>query len=334
MLIRDSEILKQYSQLSSGNYEKLKPTLRMVEDKFVIPIISEYLYKKLDDALTDSLKQEPVELPEKYVTLLDMCRRVIGPMFCALHADKSDVIFSETGIQRMENSTNKTAYQYQGTKFKQANLQEAEDATELLIAFLEADIENYPEWENSDNFKKYRSLFIKTGGEFDEYFKTHSPRRNYYTMRNKMQEVEIITIKKLLGPELYKSLKEKDAEPNPTFSEEELELLPYLKRITAYLTVSLALPLLNVRMAENGISVLATASFSQNDNENTRAGISVEEMNILQKTCTDGASTWIEETIAFIKENKDAFPDWIGFAVPAEPTPVNINENNKTVFSI
>jgi hypothetical protein len=313
MLFKDSKKLKEYAQLSGEiNFLSLKATLRMVEQKHIITILGKGLYSILD---TD-YNAEPDEnaLPAPIKKLLLQCRMVIGPMLCCYHIDKSDVILGDSGAQRTETATNKTAFQYQGTKFKEANLREGEDATELLLQFLEDNKADYPLWTASDIFKQYRSLFIKTGNEFNELYPSQSPYRNYWAMRTKMLDVEENIIRPFLGDTMIDALKVIDQTPAPAFSTKEKQLLFKLKKAIANYTVAFAVPQMNVRINANGLSVIATSSFSTNDNDNTRSLANDTAINALIKSCNTTGQEWITNAIKYLKDNKTDFPDWIGFS--------------------
>jgi hypothetical protein len=283
----------------------------MVEQSDIVPILGDDLYQALITAIEAETDADP--LPEAFKDLLHQCRMAIGPLFCYYHADKSDVLFSDAGMQRVETQTNKTAYQEQRTKFKEANLAEGEKALELLIQFLEKNMDNYEEWTDSANFKRYRSLFIKTGTEFKELYPSHSPYRNYWAMRSKMQDVEENNIRPFLGDELFEELKEQLLQKEPDLTDEELKLIEKLKKAIANFTVAFSIPLLNVRIASNGITIPAATTFSTNDVENTRSGITDKMFSTIIRSCNDTGAAWLNNSKKYLSENKTAFATWIGF---------------------
>lgn len=330
MLLRDATILQQYAQVSGNpNFDSFKATIRLVEDKYIKPIIGRCLYDALDQAL-DGVTESDTLYPD-FVDLLDACCRAIGPLTCYLHADKSDVKFSDNGMQRVESTTFKSAFQEQRTKFKEANLTEGEEALEFLIQFLEDFIGNYPEWTDSDEFLQYRSLFINSGSSFKKYFPSSTPYRNYFAMRSVMQEVEENIIEPFLGTTIFENLKLKLKAVDPLISEEESKLIDKLCRTIAYLTVSSALPLLNVKITSNGLTIPAVQTFSQNEDQNIRSGVSDKMYSTYLSSVTASAQTWFKNLQDFIVKNKTAFPDWPGFDVDEEESGAN---DLKTIFGI
>ncbi len=334
MLFTTTDKLKEYAELSGeANFASVKPTLRIVEQKHIVPILGRDLYDVLNAAILTATNVDP--LPQEFVDLQEKCRHAIGPLFCYYYADKADVKLSDSGMKRSESNNLKTAYQEQRTKFKEANLSEGEDALEELIQFLEENFNDYTEWTDSDNFKRYRSMFIKTGGEFAQFFPSNCPHRNFWAMRAKMFEIEENMIRPILGKELFESLKEKLLDLVPDMGDEENLLLEKIRYAIANYTVAYSVPFLNVRIDGSGLSVVAAASFSTNDKENTRAGIDPKILSAYIAECKESGATWINNLTKFLTENKTVFPTWIGFKKPAKQDCGSINDElTGGVFSI
>lgn len=305
--------LKKYCQLAGNpQMEALTASLRMTDNSYIIPILGITLYKELDSAVAGADANE-TGLSDRLKDLLHQCRMISGPMFCYTHADKADVIFSDTGMKRSESGDSKTAYQEQRSKFKDANLLEGEAAMELLIQFLEEKKAVYPTWTSSDNFKRYRSLFIKSGAEFNENFTCSTPYRNFWAMRSKMMDIEENSIRKFLGDEIFDALKAKNVLTDPGFTEKEKTLLIKIKKAIAYLTVAAAAPVLNVRITGTDLSVRAAASFSTNDNDNVRAGMTDTALELLIRSCNSTGKEWLNNADRYLNKNKTDFLSWIGF---------------------
>jgi hypothetical protein len=316
MLFTDTLKLQEYAELTGKpNFIGLMPTLRLVEQLHIIPILGTEQYNDLNIAIADFVADNTQTLTEAEENLLLQCRMAIGPLFCFYYADKADVKLSEAGMQRVETTNNKSAYQEQRTKFKEANLAEGENALELLIKFLEDNKDDYPAWAASNNFKQYRSLFIKTGFEFNDIFPSASPYRNYWSMRTKMVDVEENNIRPFLGDTLYIDLKAKSLLDDPGFSADEILLLSKLKKVIANFTVAFAVPLLSVRISGNGLTVPAVTFRATNDDAVSRSRIDDKLLVTFANTCSSTATDWLNNTRDFLTTKQTSFPDWIGFAV-------------------
>lgn len=301
MLFKTTNKLIEFAELSTTvNFNNVKLTIRMIEQQHIIPAIGQELYALLDDAYTAAADENT--LSDKYKILLEKVRDVIGPLVCYYYLPKADVKLSDSGAQRIETGTNKTAYQNQVLNFREQNLRESEMATELLLQFLEDKKTDYPQWQSSEAFAEYRSLFIKSGKEFDKNFRTASPCRNYMAMRSRMVDVENHTIKKLLGAELFAALKKTDADPDGVFSDPEKELLIKIKKAVAYLTVAESIPFLNVRIDTNGLTVMAS-NRAQNDEMATRQTAADKALNAYIDAAREAGQAWVNDIADWIKEN-------------------------------
>lgn len=312
MLFKNLETLKKYSQYGgTGDFSALESSLRMVEYTQIIPVIGQELYDNIQLAVKNAPTVDDIVDEYKQVTI--HCLMAIGPLFCYHHADKADILFDGSGMKRTETNTNKTAYQEQRNKFKEANLAEGEQALEMLIKYLEDNINDFPEWTDSKNFKIYRSLFIKTGSEFNEIFPSATPYRNYWAMRSKMNDVEENQIRPFLGDTIFDALKENDRAADLPFTDQQNELLSRIKKAIANFTVAFSVPILNVRMNSMGITIPAITNFSTNDGENTRSGIADKWVDTFTKSCITTAQSWLTNAAKYLSEHEAEFPEWIGF---------------------
>jgi hypothetical protein len=310
MLFKDKNKLAEYAAIvGTTNFAAVKPTIETVEEQELVPWIGEELYDYINSQYTDAANEDALEAPEK--DLLHKCRRVIGPFLCYYFAPKSDVQLDESGMRRNETGTVKTAFQEQRENFLEQNLKEGELAVESLLQFLEKNKANYQTWVESDSFKKYRKLFIKTGKEFQNLFPSASPFRNYAAMRPKMMEVEENIIRKALGNVLFDALKTKDATQEQGFSDGEKVLLEKIKLAIAHLTVEQSIPFLNIRLDGSGFTVAST-SRTTNNQLSSRNAAPDNAVSLLQKSCERSGAIWIANTKNYLNdpENAGVFTGW------------------------
>lgn len=325
MLFKTTNELKEYAQLTATDFNAIKSVIKSVEDKHIIPILSRSMFEALDAAYNE--KNDITELSTALQLLLEQCRKVIGPYVCVYYAPKADVSLSDAGMRRQETTTAKTAYQYQGKKYIEANQDEADAATENLIQFLETKKEDYPAWTESDEYKTYRTLFIKTGGEFNSLFTTHSPYRNYLAVRVRMFDVEEMTIRPFLGDDLFTSIKTKDQEGTELATEEK-ELLFKIKKAIAAFTIAEAVPFLNVRIAANGLTIVSTGTFTSNDDVTSRAAAPDSAINLYVKRANDSGLQWLKSAKDHLVKNKTTFTTWPGNIVASTSTTPVYTPNN------
>ena len=81
MLFKSTIRLVDFAKLASTiNFQNVKPTIGMVEEQFIIPVIGETLYNDLNTAYTAALTEDL--LSSKQMALLEKVRKVIGPLVC------------------------------------------------------------------------------------------------------------------------------------------------------------------------------------------------------------------------------------------------------------
>lgn len=309
MLFKTSIQLKEYSELTSAvNFLSLKATLSHVEEIHIIPILGKELYTSLNDAYTNAVNEAALTQPQQ--DLLERTRKVIGPYLAYYYAAKGEVKLDDAGLRREETNTSKTAFQYQVTNFRNAQLQEAEQQSEKLLEFLEENKADYTLWTSSTAFTTYRSLFIKTGTEFNELFPTHSPYRNYWAMRSKMVDVEEQNIRHAIGDTLFDALKTKDAATTDGLTSQEKKLLYKLKKAIANFAVAFAVPFLSVRIDAGGITISDTGSSTGNDDLSKRKSASENQLSLIISSAAENGKSWLNDAIKYIKNNSESFSDW------------------------
>lgn len=309
MLFKDTIKLVEYAEITASTaFASVKPTIQRIEDEHLVNILGTTLYKSLNDAYTAAANESALTTPQK--DLLHKCRAVIGSYLGYYFAPIGEIKFSDAGVRRSETATEKTAFQYQVTNFREACLQNGDAASELLLEFLEEKKADYTDWENSEVFTRFRSLFIKSGKEFNQYFPSHSPYRNYWAMRSKMQDVEELQIRAAIGDTLYELLKTKSKEPTPVYTEKEKALLEKLKKAIANLTVSFAIPLLAVRLDANGITVATSAARTSRDADASRQNAGDTNMSNIIRTTNDTGRAWLDAAIKYLNNNAADFPGW------------------------
>lgn len=313
MLFKDTIKLAEYADvLSSVNFISLKATIRNVEEQRLIPIIGNTLYTSLastyEAAADESAAQSALSVSQK--KLLDRCRMLIGPYIAYHYAPKTEVKLSDAGLRREETNSSKTAFQYQGKNFRDACLAEAEAQSELLLQFLEDNQVDYAEWLTDPAFTEFRSLFIKTGKEFGSMYPSHSPYKNYWAMRSKMADVELLHISKAIGEELFNDLKTKSKAAAPGYTDKEKSLLLYIKKAIANFTIAFSIPFLNVRIEANGLSVVAAGARASHDEVSSRSAPTANDISHVIRSAAAAGKEWLEGAIEFLDKNHSDFPKY------------------------
>lgn len=297
MLFKDIIKLKEFADLGQSTaFESLKTHIKAVEETQLVPVIGWELYNEIDTAYNTI---DESDLDKKIKELLEKCREVVGPLVNYAYAPFAEVNISDAGIQRTEGGNAKTAYQNQVTAYREASQRKAAAAIEALYRFLEANKVDYPVWIASDAFKQYQKLFIKTGGEFGELFTSHSPHTNYYAMRPKMYDVEVLYLRRAIGSALFDWLKKYDTLevkpllPDGITATDITDVTEKIKKAIAYFTVALSIPFLNVRIDSNGITVIGQGP--SNRDADKRKNADNDALNVIVNSSKDAGAQWLDE---------------------------------------
>ncbi len=318
-----AELLPFTDVLTSVKIMDVQNTIVYVEEK----IIKQLLGKELYDELSNNYKTETGEAPmsDEMQELLTYCRKVIGPFVCHSYHAKASIQLSSAGSQRTEGEASKTSYAYQDAAFKEQMLLEGEAACESLLEYLNNHANDFEAYANSIEYKESQLLFIKSGVQFNKHYTTKQPYKNYWAMRFKMYEVELLTIKKAIGKPLYDYLKEKSADATYSLNAEEKTLLLFIEKSIAFFTVAASLPHINVEINGNEISVISDSSGGIIDKAKRKQPDN-QQLSLLMSRCNDSGNRWLNEALMYIQENVAAFTAWVAPAVT-----VAAKSNNDTL---
>lgn len=325
MLIKDTATLLKYTGvINTVKFNEMELTIDFIEKKQLLPILGWDLYLELDNYEGGEPNANNLEELREY------CRKVIGPYACAAYAPKVAVQLSSSGMQRIESENAKSAFAYQEKNFIAQQVAEGDAAIETLVQYLFKYKASFQTWTDSDEYKEMSKLFIKSGAEFDRLYKTNQPWRFYWAIRFKMAEVEELSIKNAITEPLFDALKVKisgDAE----LSEKEAALISYLKKAIVYQTLAVAIPHLNVKFDENGITIIS--DFGSIQGKESVKAADDNRISKLIDSCQSSAQMWLTKSVDFITTNAESFEDWTAPAQLATSNKTG-NEPNSGVFAM
>lgn len=305
MLFKSTAELQQYTEVNSHvNFASLQASIRRAEKELLVPVFGIPFLNDIDG------KYNADTLSSAETNLLKAMQAALAPFAMLLYIPKADVSVTDGGVRRMETEMAKTAFQYQVTSLKKAYEEETASALEYLIEYLELNKADFPVWTASEAFLKYRGLFIKTGGQFNEYFTTAAPWRNFLFLRPLMADIEQTLIKVQLGDAFFAALKEKEKTVLPLYSADEQQLLELVKKVIAYKTIAEAIARQVVRIDGTGISIISAGG--SNDAESVRGGVSDNQLSHLRTTTLSWAETWLSKLSKFLqaKASTIVFPEY------------------------
>lgn len=339
MLFKNITEIKEHTECGAVTFASLSKSIRLAEAAYIKPVLGAALY----DALNTAYQAAPgTPLADRFVSLLYNVQETLAPFAMYIYIPKAEVMVTDSGAMRTETATNKSAFQYQITNQRNTLLTEAMAMQEQLLQFLETNKSDYSEWTDSDEFKKYRSLFIKTAEQFNTIYSTASPYRNYYFMRSIMFDCEQQIIRKAIGDPLFTDLKTKDAAPDQNFSDEEKILIQKLNSAITHFTIAKAIPRLSMRLDDQGITVMS-AGTSSNDDNSKRNNAPDNQLSLLMRTENDDGDAWLSDALEYISTNasESVFIPWYNQQQDSDDDPTtdasaeeSINASFTSVFTL
>lgn len=291
MLFKTIAELQAYAQIENTNFTSCSSTVKHIENNVLAKIIGNSLYDDLEE------KYQNNSLDEDYTKLLDKCRLVIGPLFTYSYAVTGSTVVGDNGAQRVETNTNKTAYAYQIKDSRAEWKLQAETEIENLLAYLNTNTEKFEKFLESNTYKESQKLFIKSASDFNLQFTTPQPYRFYNAVLFKMMDVELMGIN-VLPTAVYKSLLNKDE-----YDEIEEPLVRLIKKAIAYLTVASAIPYLNIRFDDNGITIVSDYGTAESKDTQPRKAADDTKVSLLIAQAKADATAFLTKISEYYNEN-------------------------------
>ena len=176
----------------SFSIENIEPFLVEVETTTLSQHISRELY---EEVLTNVAQGGE---------LLTLCRRVVAPLALVKYLPFGEVQISDVGITTVGKSADRTAaYAYQVANIEQAALTMGFNALEVLISFLEENVDDYTVYANSPEHTENTRLIVPNAKEFSRIYQIFNSRLTYYALQPIISNFQEDTLQKTIGTELF-----------------------------------------------------------------------------------------------------------------------------------
>lgn len=204
-LIKTDTELKQYLNVNTTfNMISLDPYQDSAIEKYLVDVMGEDLTDSLIDwysASTPDPEETDLQL------LLPFAQRVVAKFSFFEGAANFDLQLTGAGFVVTSNQQQAPASKDRVNRMINKLEQEGWDAIELLLRFLEANADDYPQWAESDAFTLQMRNFVNTADEFDKYVNIGKSRLKFRNMRNTIDNIEILRIEPIIGKPLAGSIK-------------------------------------------------------------------------------------------------------------------------------
>lgn len=190
--------------------DSILPTMYLAAKQHIEPWLSKAQWTKLVD---DFDAPTPTQ-----IALLPYVQRPLALITFHEYAKIGGIQFGESGIFRVENEHQKSAYKYQENEYKDYMLLNGYETIEEMLIFLAENAEDYPLWKNSESAEKSQALFLNYATEFRMIYSQDISRYTFEILRPILEDLEYFAIRPTVGQDtldlLRLSISNKDSSPS------------------------------------------------------------------------------------------------------------------------
>lgn len=309
-LFRNTADLKLYTDVHKlTDWATLKLYVSQAEISYMVPVMSEAMYKKYDGLINDPLNIaktfDQIFTNEKDLAAFNLIAVALAnytmyEAFPFLNTAVGDIGVSQQSSK--EGTTNPAAqWRYESRRF--AHLVNGDRFTDKLLYYLEANASYFTEWATSDSFTINKDLFISDSYKLNKYIGTGGSRRAFLALRPHIRMAEKKYIIPAIGPELFDQVKKEMQTSPPTVTDLNQKLLPLIEEGLAWASYFEGLPFMAVKFNAEGVQVLSSA-----DGINTKQAAGMEEKNVARSTAGHNADSFLGSLKKFMLDNSTDYP--------------------------
>lgn len=326
MLIKNSAELKANSETNSNvNYDAVKMSIKAAEKKYIIPIIGMAQYSALETAHNGG------PITPAQTALILAIQEPLASLAMSLFVPMAEVSLSNTGARRTGTEELPGAYKYQTSNLKEALLERGLDFIEDLLLFLETNKADYPLWTDSDEFKEYRTLFVRSGSEYATFYTgVKHPRQTFMKLRAALLFVQENIIRPTILPDIYDDLQTKLATAVIGYTSNDKILVRHIQRAMVNLAMKEGMNDYALTIDNNGVTILSEMTDNTMGDVSKKKAATDSQLRGLASSLYNIGHTWLKRATDFLDETAtDAIyiPWYEKMTAEAETKDDDLNEN-------
>lgn len=206
----DADEIRPYIAVSNAlTFRTVHTALQNAFGLFIRPLVGDNVVAKLQeiyDAVLD-ISEIKEDTDSKDIKLLYYAQRANAFLAFWYDYDEMQVLIADSGVKRQESDNVKMPYKYQELSLKNGFKQKGFDALDSLIAFLELNLTDYPDYKESDNYTQTLDSIVRNAKEVNEYHEINNSRLVYLRLKPNIKIIEDTLIAPRIGYSLYEDLK-------------------------------------------------------------------------------------------------------------------------------
>jgi hypothetical protein len=324
MLFKTTEEIKNYLPVNTAlDFGVISPYIKTAERDYLTRLIGTGLYNEMlaysdSTTVTDAQNQ-----------LLDYAKIAVINLAILEWAKTGTLQMGNMGLTMQEGPNQKVPYKYKEQEFKDSVKTNGFNALDLLLEFLEDNINTFPTFKQSTNYSIFKGHLLNQTREFDEVYFIGGSRLVFLRLQRFITQAEDFDIKPVIGSELYDRIMgiiayqgsgsgsgsgegSKDYMlPNPVT--DIGKLIKMLIKATAHLSIYKGIADLNVNITEKGLFFESkeggTGSFSKQTNV-LETFTPNENLSSIARNAYKNGTAYLEQARQFLLKYIDSFPEY------------------------
>lgn len=306
-------------------YESVEPYIRHAEDTHLPKMLGATFLQAIRTAVRTGKGGNYMK------ELQQLLQSAIAPLAVYYYTQENELQIGEAGLLRTETDNAKAGYKDQVLRLQTSLYKRGLANLDAALAFLFENGSEFQQWDATS----YNAMLVRSGAEFNNYYACQFPQQVYLSVQTIMQSVEGLTLSSALG-DTYEYLKDRQASGELTAIEKIA--VRELKFSLCYLTVSRAIPQMELLINGDGITQLSTAAETQGGPSSKRQAASKERILELQRQTQSLGEQHLDAALKYIEANASGndFTAWQPTPAPdnATYTPTDINKTLKGSFGL
>ena len=300
--VSDTDFKQFYAAINrSMDWANISPYIQIAADREIIPAIGQEFFDYIAGQYQSGTITEPLtETFRRIKMALAHYAMYYGyPQIAVRVGDAGVMETAHDGATTVRQWAFNTA-RWEMVKIAAAYL---DSALEHMEAQVDANESVYNSWKNSAAYSQNKDLLIPNARVMSEYYSLSTSRRSYQLLKPIIRKAELMYLRPALCNELYDSVSFQ-ATTN-TLSNENKDLLPYMRRYVAEVTMSLASGIVNIIPDGAGWRISENAYAESMPQEALRSAIQA-----LTTQAEQNAAQYLIDMRDFLYKNLNKYPQY------------------------
>jgi|GEM_PF-743772 len=322
------EEVRKYLPVSlATTFSNISPFIQSAEVNFILPLLGQKLYDlalKFYDSPTPLPEGITLESSPKYTILIEHIQRSLINLTYWASFDFMNVLMNDSGFHRQESDTEKSLFKYQEDSLKAGFKNNGFDGLDTMLEFIEANMEAFPLFAESQNYTGRKTSLIPNTGVFNKIFNINNSRLVFLKINRYITQVEDFEIQAVLGAALFSRVKSEMAKSLP--EDKITRLIPYIKKPLVHLSIAKAGFHLGINVTDKGLFFEYQNATQQNSYVTTP--LSDQQYFALARTSENVGLAYMDRLTGFLSAYASDYPEYV---LPGG-SPLVRNNRGKTSF--